>query len=81
LNCDGVIREISNYIDGELALPARQEMERHLEHCGDCLLVVQQTRLTVEVFCDEELVELPADVKARLQAALKRKMGESRSQV
>lgn len=76
MNCQGVIREISNYIDGELELPVKQELERHLEHCGDCNLVVNQTRLTVEVFCDAKPVELPKDVKSRLHDALRRKLRE-----
>jgi hypothetical protein len=37
-------------------------------------MVVDQTRLTVEVFCDKEQVELPLDVKSRLHEALQRKI-------
>ena len=76
MNCQGVIREISNYIDGDLELPAKQELERHLEHCGECNLVVNQTRLTVEVFCDSKPIELPDEVKSRLHDALRRKLSE-----
>jgi anti-sigma factor RsiW len=76
LNCKGVIREVSNYIDGELELSAKQELQRHLERCGDCKMVVDQTRLTVEVFCDSKPVELPGDVKSRLHEALRRKLYE-----
>jgi len=76
LNCKGVIREISNYIDGDLELPAKQELERHLEHCGECNLVVNQTRLTVEVFCDSKPIELPDEVRSRLHDALRRKLSE-----
>jgi anti-sigma factor RsiW len=76
LNCKGVIREISNYIDGELELPAKQELERHLKHCGECNLVVNQTRLTVEIFCDAKPIELPGEVKSRLHDALRRKLSE-----
>jgi len=76
LNCKGVIREISNYIDGDLELPAKQELERHLEHCGECNLVVNQTRLTVEIFCDSKPIELPGEVKSRLHDALRRKLSE-----
>ena len=76
MNCKGVIREISNYIDGDLDLAMKQELERHLEHCEDCKMVVDQTRLTVEVFCDSKPVELPADVKSRLHGALRRKLYE-----
>jgi len=76
LNCKGVIREISDYIDGDLDLSVKQELERHLEDCGDCKMVVDQTRLTVEVFCDSKPVELPAEVRSRLHDALHRKLHE-----
>ncbi len=74
MNCKGVVREISNYIDGDLDVLVRQELERHLEHCEDCKMVVDQTKLTVEIFCDSKPVELPGDVKARLHEALRRKI-------
>jgi anti-sigma factor RsiW len=76
LNCTSVIREISNYLDGELELPAKQELERHLEDCEDCKLVVDQTKLTVDLFCDSKPVELPPRVKSRLHEALRRKFAE-----
>jgi anti-sigma factor RsiW len=76
LNCKGVFREISNYLDGELELAVKQELEQHLEHCEDCKMVVDQTKLTVEVFCDSEPVEIPVDIKSRLHEALRRKFGE-----
>jgi len=74
LNCKGIIREISDYLDGELELSAKQELERHLEDCEDCKMVVDQTRLAVDVFCDSKPIELPADVKFRLHDALRRKL-------
>ena len=74
MNCKSLIREISDYIDGDLEQSVKRELERHLEHCGECKMVVDQTRLTVEVFCDSKPVELPADVKARLHDALHRKL-------
>lgn len=79
MNCTSVIREISNYIDGELELSFKQELERHLEHCEDCQLVVDQTKLTVGLFCDSQPVELPATVKSRLHEALRRKFAEKRT--
>jgi len=79
LNCKSLIREISDYIDGDLDLSVKQELERHLEHCEECKMVVDQTRLTVEVFCDSKPVELPGDVKSRLHDAVRRKLIEKGS--
>ena len=78
MNCKGVIREISDYIDGALEPAEKQELERHLEHCEDCKIVVDQTKLTVNVFCDSEPVELPSEVRSRLHEALRRKINEKR---
>jgi anti-sigma factor RsiW len=78
LNCKGVIREISNYIDGDLNAAMKQELEGHLHHCEDCTMVVNQTKMTVEVFCDSQAVELPTDVRSRLHDALHRKLREPR---
>jgi hypothetical protein len=74
LNCNRVILEISNYIDGDLDAPLKLEIEQHLERCGDCMLVVSQTKLTIDIFCDSQHVELPPDVKIRLHEMLQRKI-------
>jgi anti-sigma factor RsiW len=76
LNCKGVIRELSNYIDRELDLAMKQELEQHLGHCEDCTMIVDQTKKTVEIFCDSAPIELPSDMRARLHEALHRKMQE-----
>lgn len=78
MNCDGVIREISNYIDGDLDAAMKQELERHLDHCQECALVVNQTKMTVDIFCDSQPVELPTEVRSRLHEALQRKLREPR---
>jgi anti-sigma factor RsiW len=77
LNCKGVIRELSNYIDGDLDPVVRAELERHLGHCEDCTMIVDQTRKTIQIFCDSEPVELPGEVRTRLHQALQRKISPS----
>jgi len=77
LNCENVIHELSDFIDGELDAALKQELESHLRNCEDCRLVVDQTKKTIELFCDSEPVELPAEVRARLHDALRRKFKEA----
>jgi anti-sigma factor RsiW len=77
LNCKEVIRDISNFIDGDLDAASKQDLESHLKDCEECRLVVNQTKKTVEVFCDSEPVELPGEVRNRLHDALRRKLKES----
>ena len=40
-------------------------------------MVVVQTKLTVEIFCDSQPVDLPQDVRTRLHEALQRKIRKS----
>jgi anti-sigma factor RsiW len=77
LNCKGVIRELSNYIDGDLDPVVKAELERHLGHCEDCTMIVDQTRKTIQIFCDSQPVELPGEVRTRLHQALQRKISPS----
>jgi len=74
LNCTGCIREISSYIDGELEASIRIELEEHLRECEGCAIVVRQTQLTVQIFCDDKPIDLPTDVRSRLHAKLKQKI-------
>jgi len=78
LNCNGVIRRVSSYIDGELAATVVEEIELHLKECRDCTILVQQTRLTVHLYYDSDLVDFPVEVEARLHETLRRKIREAR---
>jgi hypothetical protein len=74
LNCAGVIRHVSSYIDGDLQATIVEEIELHLKTCRDCLILVQQTRLTVRLYYDSDLVDYPVEVQARLHETLRRKI-------
>ena len=76
MNCKGVIRELSNYIDGDLDPAIRLELERHLEHCEDCSMIVDQTKKTIQLYCGSEPVALPNDLRERLHAVLHQKGGQ-----
>ncbi len=74
MKCRGVIRELSDYLDGELDAGAQADLERHLEHCDDCRLVVDTTKKTIQIFCNSEPVPLPGDVRERLHKALEKRL-------
>jgi anti-sigma factor RsiW len=70
VNCRGVIRELSEYLNGDLDRATLSDLEVHLARCEDCRLVVDTTRKTIEIFCKAEPVPLPDDVRSRLHKAL-----------
>lgn len=75
MKCKGVIRELSDFLDGELAPNLAAELEAHIRHCKDCRLIVDTTKKTVEVYCNTEPLPLPESVRDRLQQALANKLG------
>ncbi len=79
INCKDVMKEISDYLDGELAEDVRQQLRGHLKKCHDCQVIVDTTRRTIELYCDGELFPLPDAVRDRLHEALRRKcQGQSK---
>ncbi|PYV26218.1 MAG: anti-sigma factor [Acidobacteria bacterium] len=77
--CKDVIRRLSEFLDRELAPDLARELERHLERCEDCNIVVDTTRKTIEIYCNTEPLPLPEDVRARLDRALAEKLGRKES--
>lgn len=77
MTCQDVIQELSDYLDAEVDAATLRKIERHLRACEDCKLIVNQTKMAIELFCDSQPVELPTEVRGRLHEALRRKMQES----
>lgn len=75
-NCEGVFKQLSNYLDGELDADLKQALEEHLKMCRNCRVVVDTTRKTIEIYCDGRLFPLPEEVRERLHVALRRKWQE-----
>lgn len=79
MNCRGVIVELSSYLDGELDASAKADLERHLQNCEDCRLVVDTTKKTIQIFCNSEPFPLPSDVRERLHQALEKRLRRPKS--
>ena len=78
MKCKDAIRELSNYLDGELTSEMVAEIERHMQHCEDCRLVVDTTRKTIRLYCNHEPAPLPDEVHDRLHQALEKRLRQSR---
>lgn len=74
--CKQVLRQLSEFIDGELARDLAEELCRHLARCEDCKIVVDTCRKTVEIYCNTEPLPLPQDVRKRLDHALADRLGK-----
>lgn len=74
MKCKDVIREISDYLNGEMDPGLLGDLQHHLEKCEDCRVIVDTTKKTIEVYCNAEPAPLDAGVRERLHAALRKKL-------
>lgn len=70
--CKDIIDLLSDYIDGHLPRPRREELEAHLALCAACLEFMQSLRETQDRVKDLRCDEIPTEVHDRLRAFLDR---------
>ena len=66
MQCDMVLRELSNYIDGVTSSNLHREMEAHFQTCEFCSAMLESTRNLVLALSDERLIKVPRGYSARL---------------
>jgi predicted anti-sigma-YlaC factor YlaD len=69
--CHSLLDSLSDYVDGALGEQLCAEIERHLEECEDCRVVVDSLRKTIYLYhATAEPANVPEDVKERLYQRL-----------
>ncbi len=68
--CEHLLSQLSDYVDGELGTAMCAEIERHLAGCNNCRIVVDTLRRTVELYQTQGRDPVPGDVQERLYKVL-----------
>ncbi len=68
--CKALKAQLSEFIDGELDDALCQEIERHMESCDNCRIVVDSLRKTILLYRDAPQETVPPEVHARLVKVL-----------
>jgi anti-sigma factor RsiW len=71
ISCLEVWREISNYVDDEVAPELRARMEAHFKSCAHCKAVLDGTKNVVKLVADGVEYELPSGFSDRLYRKIK----------
>lgn len=69
-HCNEFVRQLSDYIDGDLDASLCAELEVHLAECRDCRVLVDTVRKTIMLYRGEAPAALPLDVQQRLLRVL-----------
>jgi anti-sigma factor (TIGR02949 family) len=74
LTCKEFLNELSDFLDESVDLELKTKLEKHVTECPNCWVVVDTTKKTLQVYkgCEPQVV--PDEVRARLMAALQKKM-------
>ena len=70
VNCERVWSELSNYIDGEVDRNLRSAIDEHLRACKRCVAVFEGTRNVVQLYGDEQMLQVPLGFGHRLHRKL-----------
>lgn len=65
-DCNHLLDELSDYLDGEATTAVCAEIERHLSDCEDCRVVVDTLQKTVLLYRDLPQPQLTEDMRQRL---------------
>lgn len=74
LTCKEFLAELSDFLDENVDPEVRARLEAHMMECPNCWVISDTTRKTIRIYRGMEPHSIPADVEARLMAALERKM-------
>jgi len=70
VKCAEFLKELTDYLDGVIDTRTKAELEEHLQWCHNCFVVCNTTQRTIEIYRDQQLYELPEDLRSRLRAAI-----------
>ncbi|MFZ3342328.1 MAG: zf-HC2 domain-containing protein [Terriglobales bacterium] len=73
MKCTEFLNELTGYLDGVIDAQTKSELEDHLAWCHNCYVVCDTTKKTIEIYRNQELYELPDDLRGRLQTAIMNK--------
>lgn len=77
IRCEDALREISNYIDGEVPPELRVRMENHLAGCAHCHAILDGAKNIIALVADGRLFELPQGLASRLYRKVRETANDS----
>lgn len=76
IKCEAVVREISNYLDGEIDVALRRRMEAHFKTCRRCSAVLDGARNVVRLSGDSRAFDVPPGFGRRLASKLQHHLAQ-----
>jgi len=68
VSCETVLKQLSNFVDGDIGPALRAEIEAHLRTCHRCSVLHDTLRKMLIIVADERVFEIPVGYSERLHA-------------
>jgi hypothetical protein len=70
VTCTEFLAQLDDLIDDEVTVSLRADLEEHLRECDHCVITLNTTRKTIEIYRSHEIYELPEEIRVRLEKAI-----------
>lgn len=70
MTCTEFLAQLDDLIDDEVGAALRADLESHLRECEHCVITLNTTRKTIQIYRSHELYELPEAMRERLEKAI-----------
>jgi anti-sigma factor RsiW len=70
VTCSEFLALLDDLIDDSVSTEMRAELQAHLKGCEHCVITLNTTRKTIEIYRSHEIYDLPAGLRERLHTAI-----------
>ena len=70
MTCTEFIAQLDDLLEDRVSVTLKSDLEEHLRGCEHCVITMNTTRKTIEIYRSHELYELPNALRERLQKAI-----------
>ncbi len=70
MNCTEFLAQLGDFLDNQIPTGLIPELQAHLDGCEHCVITMQTTQKTIQIYRNHEVYELPTALRERLQAAI-----------
>ena len=70
MTCSEFMAKLDDLLDRNVDADLRADIDEHLRGCEHCLITMNTTRKTIEIYRSHEIYELPETLRIRLEATI-----------
>ena len=63
MNCSEFLAQLGDFLDNQVPTGLVAELQAHLDGCEHCLITMQTTQKTIQIYRNHEVYELPAGLR------------------